>query len=78
MHLAYNKLSFSQVYKLYTALQRYYNGHYSPDRDGKPSLSATATEDTDMELTDTDDTVEGKMEKEELDSAPLPDSELVY
>lgn len=77
MLLAYNKLSFSQVYKLYTALQRYYHGHYVPGLDSKANLSATATEDTDMELTNTEDTMEGKMEKEELDSEPLRDSELL-
>uniref|UniRef100_A0A667GY81 Anaphase-promoting complex subunit 5 n=1 Tax=Lynx canadensis TaxID=61383 RepID=A0A667GY81_LYNCA len=55
MILAYSKLSFSQVFKLYTALQQYFqNGE-------KKSV-----EDTDMELTSREEG-ERKMEKEELD-----------
>ncbi|XP_016058542.1 PREDICTED: anaphase-promoting complex subunit 5 isoform X2 [Miniopterus natalensis] len=54
MILAYSKLSFSQVFKLYTALQQYFqNGEKK------------AAEDTDMELTREEG--ERKMEKEELD-----------
>ncbi|KAI1900741.1 hypothetical protein AGOR_G00053010 [Albula goreensis] len=73
MLLAYNKLSFSQVYKLYTALQRYYHGHYLPSLDSKQSLPAMVAEeeDGDMELTNVEDSMEGEMEKEELDSSPL-------
>lgn len=56
MILAYNKLSFSQVYKLYTALQQYFQND-----EKKPG-----TEESDMELTNTEE-LEGKMEKEELD-----------
>ncbi|XP_030438941.1 anaphase-promoting complex subunit 5 isoform X1 [Gopherus evgoodei] len=56
MILAYNKLSFSQVYKLYTALQQYYQN------DEKKN----GIDETDMELTNTEE-LEGKMEKEELD-----------
>ncbi|XP_007936448.1 anaphase-promoting complex subunit 5 [Orycteropus afer afer] len=55
MILAYSKLSFSQVFKLYTALQQYFqNGEKK------------TVEDTDMELLNRE---EGgrKMEKEELD-----------
>ncbi|XP_040842970.1 anaphase-promoting complex subunit 5 isoform X2 [Ochotona curzoniae] len=54
MILAYSKLSFSQVYKLYTALQQYFH-----------SAERKAVEDTDMELTREDG--ERKMEKEDLD-----------
>ncbi|XP_042766891.1 anaphase-promoting complex subunit 5 isoform X2 [Panthera tigris] len=55
MILAYSKLSFSQVFKLYTALQQYFqNGE-------KKSV-----EDADMELTSREEG-ERKMEKEELD-----------
>lgn len=56
MILAYNKLSFSQVYKLYTALQQYFQS------DDKKS----EIDKNDMELTNTEE-MEGKMEKEELD-----------
>ncbi|KAG9354693.1 hypothetical protein JZ751_001406 [Albula glossodonta] len=80
MLLAYNKLSFSQVYKLYTALQRYYHGHYLPSLDSKPSLPAMVAEeeDGDMELTNVEDSMEGEMEKEELDSSPLRSPALAY
>ncbi|XP_011926926.1 PREDICTED: anaphase-promoting complex subunit 5 [Cercocebus atys] len=55
MILAYSKLSFSQVFKLYTALQQYFqNGEKK------------TVEDADMELTSRDEG-ERKMEKEELD-----------
>ncbi|ELK14324.1 Anaphase-promoting complex subunit 5 [Pteropus alecto] len=55
MILAYSKLSFSQVFKLYTALQQYFqNGEKKP------------VEDADMELTGREEG-ERKMEKEELD-----------
>ncbi|XP_078277244.1 anaphase-promoting complex subunit 5 isoform X2 [Rhinoraja longicauda] len=67
MILAYNKLSFSQVYKLYTALQQYYQGYE------KMSSRTTEIDDTDMELTSLD--LEGKMEKEELEF-PLRDDEV--
>lgn len=56
MILAYNKLSFSQVYKLYTALQQYFQN------DEKKN----GIDESDMELTNTEE-LEGKMEKEELD-----------
>uniref|UniRef100_UPI00398F2532 anaphase-promoting complex subunit 5 isoform X2 n=1 Tax=Pristiophorus japonicus TaxID=55135 RepID=UPI00398F2532 len=67
MILAYNKLSFSQVYKLYTALQQYYQSYE------KMSSRTAEREDTDMELTSLD--LEGKMEKEELEF-PLRDDEV--
>lgn len=55
MILAYSKLSFSQVFKLYTALQQYFqNGEKK------------AVEDADMELASREEG-ERKMEKEELD-----------
>ncbi|XP_010839648.1 PREDICTED: anaphase-promoting complex subunit 5 isoform X2 [Bison bison bison] len=55
MILAYSKLSFSQVFKLYTALQQYFqNGE-------KKTM-----EDADMELASREE-CERKMEKEELD-----------
>ncbi|KAK6483533.1 anaphase-promoting complex subunit 5-like [Huso huso] len=67
MVLAYNKLSFSQVYKLYTALQQYYQSY-----ERKDSPTAEPAEDTDMELTNTEE-LGGKMEKEELDLEPSDD-----
>ncbi|MBN3316706.1 APC5 protein, partial [Atractosteus spatula] len=69
MLLAYNKLSFSQVYKLYTALQQYYHSHYYQDREEKSGPAFQTADDTDMDLTNPEDTG-GKMEKEELDSSP--------
>uniref|UniRef100_A0AAQ5XB31 Anaphase-promoting complex subunit 5 n=1 Tax=Amphiprion ocellaris TaxID=80972 RepID=A0AAQ5XB31_AMPOC len=57
MLLAYNKLSFSQVYKLYRSLQHYYHN------------------DSDMDLTSTEDTVGDRVDKEEMDT-PLHESEL--
>ncbi|XP_069475670.1 anaphase-promoting complex subunit 5 [Ambystoma mexicanum] len=71
MILAYNKLSFSQVYKLYTSLQNYFrNG------EKKCSTSALGSDETDMDLTTSDgDELEGKMEKEELD-CPLREEDL--
>uniref|UniRef100_A0A665TNR1 Anaphase-promoting complex subunit 5 n=1 Tax=Echeneis naucrates TaxID=173247 RepID=A0A665TNR1_ECHNA len=40
MLLAYNKLSFSQVYKLYKSLQHYYHSHYAKPTDGQAGLAA--------------------------------------
>uniref|UniRef100_A0ABM5F2G5 Anaphase-promoting complex subunit 5 n=1 Tax=Pogona vitticeps TaxID=103695 RepID=A0ABM5F2G5_9SAUR len=65
MILAYNKLSFSQVYKLYTALQQ-----YSQNKEQK----SVGGEESAMELTQCD-AVEGKMEKEELEG-PLREEEI--
>uniref|UniRef100_A0A7N8XL10 Anaphase-promoting complex subunit 5 n=1 Tax=Mastacembelus armatus TaxID=205130 RepID=A0A7N8XL10_9TELE len=61
MLLAYNKLSFSQVYKLYKSLQHYYH--------------TLAADDSDMDLTSTEDTVGDRIDKEELDIT-LDESEL--
>ncbi|CAL9708609.1 unnamed protein product [Knipowitschia caucasica] len=69
MLLAYNKLSFSQVYKLYKSLQQYYHSHYA-----KP-LSTLNFDGSDMDLTSTEDTVGDRMDKDELDT-PLHESEL--
>uniref|UniRef100_A0A671X828 Anaphase-promoting complex subunit 5 n=1 Tax=Sparus aurata TaxID=8175 RepID=A0A671X828_SPAAU len=38
MLLAYNKLSFSQVYKLYKSLQHYYHSHYAKPADGQDTV----------------------------------------
>ncbi|KAM9526425.1 anaphase-promoting complex subunit 5 [Guaruba guarouba] len=65
MILAYNKLSFSQVYKLYTALQQYFQS----DDEKKNGI-----DESDMDLTNTEE-LEGKMEKEELD-LPLREEEI--
>lgn len=59
MVLAYNKLSFSQVYKLYTGLQRYCDSD-------KKKPTADAETENDMELTDIEE-LGTVMEKEELD-----------
>uniref|UniRef100_A0A8C9ZSF8 Anaphase-promoting complex subunit 5 n=1 Tax=Sander lucioperca TaxID=283035 RepID=A0A8C9ZSF8_SANLU len=61
MLLAYNKLSFSQVYKLYKSLQHYYH--------------MLVADDSDMDLTSTEDTVGDRIDREELDT-PLHESEL--
>ncbi|XP_022052611.1 anaphase-promoting complex subunit 5 isoform X2 [Acanthochromis polyacanthus] len=75
MLLAYNKLSFSQVYKLYRSLQHYYHSHYAKPTDGQVSLPALVADDSDMDLTSTEDTVVDKVDKEEMDT-PLHESEL--
>ncbi|XP_075960610.1 anaphase-promoting complex subunit 5 [Anarhichas minor] len=75
MLLAYNKLSFSQVYKLYKSLQHYYHSHYAKPADGEPSLPALVSNDSDMDLTSTEDTVGDRIDREELDT-PLHESEL--
>ncbi|KAM6403750.1 anaphase-promoting complex subunit 5 [Rhynochetos jubatus] len=64
MILAYNKLSFSQVYKLYTALQQYFRNGEKKD----------GVDESDMELANAEE-LEGKMEKEELD-VPLREEEM--
>lgn len=56
MILAYNKLSFSQVYKLYTALQQYF----------QKGERKNGADENEMELTNPEE-LDGKMEKEELD-----------
>lgn len=74
MLLAYNKLSFSQVYKLYKSLQQYYHSHYAKPTD-EVSLPVLIADDSDMDLTSMEDTVGDKMDKDELDT-PLHESEL--
>ncbi|OWK54895.1 Anaphase-promoting complex subunit 5 [Lonchura striata] len=64
MILAYNKLSFSQVYKLYTALQQYFQKDETKD----------GADENEMELTNPEE-LDGKMEKEELDG-PLREEEI--
>ncbi|KPP63679.1 Anaphase-promoting complex subunit 5-like [Scleropages formosus] len=78
MLLAYNKLSFSQVYKLYTALQRYYDDCLGsqPGPPTAPPVDADM-ELSEMELTSTEDGAEGKMDKEEPDAGPMQYSELL-
>uniref|UniRef100_A0A672TEG1 Anaphase-promoting complex subunit 5 n=1 Tax=Sinocyclocheilus grahami TaxID=75366 RepID=A0A672TEG1_SINGR len=65
MLLAYNNLSFSQVYKLYKSLQQYCR------RGNQPELSAE-----DMELTSNEDPSADRIDKDELDTASLHQSEL--
>ena len=77
MLLAYNKLSFSQVYKLYKSLQQYYHSHYAKPTDGLVSLPALAADDSDMDLTSTEDTVGDRIEREEVDTQ-LHESELRF
>ncbi|XP_077570870.1 anaphase-promoting complex subunit 5 isoform X2 [Stigmatopora nigra] len=57
MLLAYNKLSFSQVYKLYKSLQQYYHSNYPKPTDGQTASMPLAADDCDMDLTNTEDTV---------------------
>ncbi|CAN9513509.1 unnamed protein product [Ophioblennius macclurei] len=75
MLLAYNKLSFSQVYKLYKSLQHYYHSHCAKPADEQVSLPALAADDSDMDLTSTEDTEGDRLDKEELD-ATLHESDL--
>ncbi|KAE8635198.1 hypothetical protein XENTR_v10002542 [Xenopus tropicalis] len=60
MILAYNKLSFSQVYKLYTSLQQYFQSEKSK------ATSKPDSNEGDMDLSNTEEE-EGKLEKEDLD-----------
>ncbi|XP_030629401.1 anaphase-promoting complex subunit 5 isoform X2 [Chanos chanos] len=69
MLLAYNKLSFSQVYKLHKSLQQYCHSVSPPQRE----LSTQPSED--MELTTNDDTSAEQMDKDELDAGPLHQSD---
>ncbi|XP_041856158.1 anaphase-promoting complex subunit 5 isoform X2 [Melanotaenia boesemani] len=75
MLLAYNKLSFSQVYKLYKSLQHYYHSHYAKPAHGRVGLPVLVADVSDMDLTSTEDTVGDRVDKEEVD-APLHVSEL--
>ncbi|KAG8456102.1 hypothetical protein GDO86_002050 [Hymenochirus boettgeri] len=65
MILAYNKLSFSQVYKLYTSLQKYFQQYFQPEK--REGLSKTDNDETEMDLTNPEEEEERKMEKEDLD-----------
>uniref|UniRef100_A0AAR2LFX6 Anaphase-promoting complex subunit 5 n=1 Tax=Pygocentrus nattereri TaxID=42514 RepID=A0AAR2LFX6_PYGNA len=65
MLLAYNKLSFSQVYKLFRSLQQYSH------RGGRPQCDLSALTTEDMELTSNEDTSVDPMEKDELDMGAL-------
>uniref|UniRef100_A0AAR2M5J7 Anaphase-promoting complex subunit 5 n=1 Tax=Pygocentrus nattereri TaxID=42514 RepID=A0AAR2M5J7_PYGNA len=59
MLLAYNKLSFSQVYKLFRSLQQYSH------RGGRPQCDLSALTTEDMELTSNEDTSVDPMEKDD-------------
>uniref|UniRef100_A0A667ZRJ7 Anaphase-promoting complex subunit 5 n=1 Tax=Myripristis murdjan TaxID=586833 RepID=A0A667ZRJ7_9TELE len=74
MLLAYNKLSFSQVYKLYKSLQQYYHSHYAKPTDRQVDVPVLAADDSDMDLTSTEDTVGDRTDKEELDT-PLHEND---
>lgn len=75
MLLAYNKLSFSQVYKLYKSLQHYYHSHYAQPSEVELHVPALTADDSEMDLTSTEDTIGDRMEKDELDT-PLHHSQL--
>uniref|UniRef100_A0A8C5RZC4 Anaphase-promoting complex subunit 5 n=1 Tax=Laticauda laticaudata TaxID=8630 RepID=A0A8C5RZC4_LATLA len=64
MILAYNKLSFSQVYKLYTALQQFFQNEEKKGRGDESEMELTRCGEPDEE-----------MEKEELDG-PLREEEI--
>uniref|UniRef100_A0A8C5BJ44 Anaphase-promoting complex subunit 5 n=1 Tax=Gadus morhua TaxID=8049 RepID=A0A8C5BJ44_GADMO len=70
MLLAYNKLSFSQVYKLYKSLQHYYHVYDAKPVDGQMGVPTFVADDSDMDLTSTEVTIGDKMERE-LDSPLL-------
>ncbi|XP_051923513.1 anaphase-promoting complex subunit 5 isoform X1 [Hippocampus zosterae] len=70
MLLAYNKLSFSQVYKLYKSLQHYYHSNYSKPTEGQVGLMSLAVDDFDMDLTSTEDAVGDRLDREEGDNSP--------
>ncbi|XP_020825805.1 anaphase-promoting complex subunit 5 [Phascolarctos cinereus] len=57
MILAYNKLSFSQVYKLYTALQEYFQN----------AEKKAAAEEAEMDMTSPEGRLVGTLEREDLD-----------
>nr|XP_061841725.1 anaphase-promoting complex subunit 5-like [Nerophis lumbriciformis] len=73
MLLAYNKLSFSQVYKLYKSLQHYYHSHYPKPTEGQVSLMEMAVDDCDMDLTSAEDTVGDRTEAGDI---PFDESEI--
>lgn len=69
MLLAYNKLSFSQVFKLYQSLLQYYHSSFPKPADSQDGPPALAADDSDMDLTSTEDTVGDRVDKEELDNS---------
>ncbi|XP_061674092.1 anaphase-promoting complex subunit 5 isoform X2 [Syngnathoides biaculeatus] len=69
MLLAYNKLSFSQVYKLYKSLQHYYHSNYSKPTEGQVGLTALAVDESDMDHTNTENTVRDRLDKEKDDNS---------
>lgn len=71
MLLAYNKLSFSQVYKLYRSLQQY--THHS--RLPQPCVLFPVSSEA-MELTSNEETSANPMEKDEQGAGPLHQSDL--
>ncbi|XP_008335117.1 anaphase-promoting complex subunit 5 [Cynoglossus semilaevis] len=75
MLLAYNKLSFSQVYKLYKSLQHYYHSHYRKPGDEQASIPVLVADDSEMDLTSTEDTMGDRMDRDEMDT-PLHASDL--
>ncbi|XP_063050550.1 anaphase-promoting complex subunit 5 isoform X2 [Engraulis encrasicolus] len=86
MLLAYNKLSFSQVFKLYKSLQQYCNKDrwVSPGTGPKTELPSSINEDT-MEMTGAEDTsvdrgdamaMDRDRDRDETDAGPLHHSEL--
>ncbi|XP_068101228.1 anaphase-promoting complex subunit 5 [Hyperolius riggenbachi] len=73
MILAYNKLSFSQVYKLHTSLHSYHNS------DKAKAVPKTENDEAEMDLSNTDEEDEldeaGRMEKEDLE-LPMGEEDL--
>uniref|UniRef100_A0A673CH96 Anaphase-promoting complex subunit 5 n=1 Tax=Sphaeramia orbicularis TaxID=375764 RepID=A0A673CH96_9TELE len=70
MLLAYNKLSFSQVYKLYKSLQQYYHSHYAKRTDGQ--VEDTVGDRIDKEELDT------PLHESELSKGPLSQKQAEY
>nr|XP_061804683.1 anaphase-promoting complex subunit 5-like isoform X3 [Nerophis lumbriciformis] len=68
MLLAYNKLSFSQVYKLYKSLQHYYHNNDPKPTEGHMCSMAMAVDDCDMDLTSTEDTVGDRLDRDDKDN----------
>ncbi|XP_077418720.1 anaphase-promoting complex subunit 5 isoform X2 [Vanacampus margaritifer] len=69
MLLAYNKLSFSQVYKLYKSVQQYYHNLYSKPTEGQVSLVSCQMDLDNMDLTSNEDTVGDRLDREEGDNS---------
>ncbi|XP_077378662.1 anaphase-promoting complex subunit 5 isoform X2 [Festucalex cinctus] len=69
MLLAYNKLSFSQVYKLYKSVQDYCHSLYSKPTEGKVHLVVACPINLDnMDLTSNEDTVGDRLDRDEGDN----------